>query len=286
MRCDFVSDIHGRIDRYEKLFKRVAADPPDALFIGGDFLPSPLGALMRRELSQATFIEGFLQTEFQKLKDLLGEAYPRVFLIMGNDDGRMEEATVREMAARGIWEYAHFQRIAWGEFTVYGYAYVPPTPFRLKDWERYDVSRYVEPGCLAPSEGIVTAEVSDYDLNFATIAEDLETLTGSDPLEKAIFLFHSPPYKCKLDRAALDGKMIDHVPLDPHIGSIAIQRFIEARRPLITLHGHVHESAGITGSWSDRFGDTVSFNAAHNGPELAVIRFDPYAPQPATRELL
>jgi len=30
---------------------------------------------------------------------------------------------------------------------------VPPTPFLLKDWEKYDVSAYVDPGCVSPEEG-------------------------------------------------------------------------------------------------------------------------------------
>jgi len=80
--------------------------------------------------------------------------------------------------------------------------------------------------------------------------------------------------------------MIDHAPMDVHVGSIAIQRFIKRKQPLITLHGHIHESSRITGSWMDREGGTFMFSAAHDGPELALIRFDPDDPESATRELL
>ena len=79
---------------------------------------------------------------------------------------------------------------------------------------------------------------------------------------------------------------MDHVPLDVHVGSIAIRRFIEARQPRLTLHGHVHESARLTGSWQDRIGRTVCLSAAHDGPELALVRFDLDRPEEATRELL
>ena len=98
-----------------------------------------------------------------------------------------------------------------------------------------------------------------------------------------MFLFHTPPHETKLDRAALDGKMVDHVPLDLHVGSIAVRRFIEARQPLLTLHGHIHESARLTGSWRDRIGRTHLFSAAHDGPELALVRFDLEHPEGATR---
>ena len=79
--------------------------------------------------------------------------------------------------------------------------------------------------------------------------------------------------------------MIDHVPLDLHVGSIAVKRLIESRQPMITLHGHVHESARLTGSWKERIGRTHAFSAAHDGLELALIRFDPESPDTATREL-
>lgn len=126
----------------------------------------------------------------------------------------------------------------------------------------------------------------EHEAKYATIQNDLEQLAGPDPLAQAVFLFHCPPYRSKLDRAALDGRMIDHVPLDVHIGSIAIRRFIEARQPLLTLHGHVHESARLTGSWMDRIDQTICLSAAHDGPELALVRFDLQDPAAATRELI
>jgi len=79
---------------------------------------------------------------------------------------------------------------------------------------------------------------------------------------------------------------VDHTPLDVHTGSIAIRRFIEEKEPLITLHGHIHESARLTGSWQDKMGRTVCYSAAHDGPELAVVKFDPAAPEEAERLLI
>lgn len=269
-----------------KLFERIRVERPWGVFIGGDLLPSPLTALTRGKGTHTDFINGFLVRELEIIKESLGTAYPKIFVILGNDDGRMEEAAMRDVASRGLWEYSHNRKISFGEFFVYGYSYVPPTPFRLKDWERYDVSRYVDPGSLAPTEGVLSVPVPEYDLNYGTIAEDLEILTGNDKLDKAIFLFHAPPYKSNLDRAALDGQMIDYVPLDVHVGSIAIQRFIESRQPLITLHGHIHESTRLTGNWKDQVNNTFSINGAHDGPELSLIRFNPYKPFQMERELI
>jgi Icc-related predicted phosphoesterase len=209
-----------------------------------------------------------------------------VFVIPGNDDPKSEDGAFRAGETAGVWEFLDGRVTDLGGHRVFGYPYVPPTPFQLKDWERYDVSRYTDPGCVSPEEGARTAAVRPGEIRHATIAGDLATLTGDEDLSKALFLFHSPPYRTHLDRAALDGKMIDHVPLDVHVGSIAVKRLIENRQPLITMHGHVHESARITGEWRDRIGETHLFGAAHHGPELALVRFDPADPDAATRELL
>ncbi|MBI5865346.1 MAG: hypothetical protein HZB38_12725, partial [Planctomycetes bacterium] len=96
----------------------------------------------------------------------------------------------------------------------------------------------------------------------------------------------SPPHDTHLDRAALDGRTFEHVPLNVHVGSIAIRRFIAQRRPLLTLHGHIHESARITGAWRQQIGRTWCLCAAHDGAELALVRLDPASPGEATRELL
>ncbi|NNE45928.1 MAG: hypothetical protein HKN37_04625 [Rhodothermales bacterium] len=37
--CLFVSDLHGRVDRYEKLFDAIQRDRPSIVFLGGDLTP-------------------------------------------------------------------------------------------------------------------------------------------------------------------------------------------------------------------------------------------------------
>jgi len=283
--CYFVSDLHGHPERYEKLFSAILKDQPKAVFIGGDILPG-LSMVRALDFGHQDFIQGFITPKLDELREELGEHYPRIFVILGNDDGRFIEQSVLDAAVSGYWQYIHNRRVRLKPFDIYGYNYVPPTPFQLKDWERYDVSRYVDPGCVSPEEGSHTFPVSEDELRYSTIQKDLEKLIKEDDLSKAIFLFHSPPHNTKIDRAALDGKMIDSIPLDIHVGSIAIRRFIKEHKPLITLHGHVHESSRITGSWKDKIGGTWMFNAAHDGPELALIQFDLYHPEKATRHLL
>lgn len=282
----FVSDLHGRPGRYEKLFAAIAAERPGAVFLGGDLLPSGWLAAGAEDPARRDFLGEFLAPACRRLQEALGGEYPRIFLILGNDDPRSEEDGLWAGEAAGLWCYAHQRIQQWGEFSVYGYACVPPTPFQLKDWERYDVSRFVDPGCVSPEEGFRSVEVDPSEVRYGTIEQDLQRLGGKGDLSRAIFLFHGPPYQTVLDRAALDGKMVDHVPLDVHVGSIAVRRFIEARRPGLTLHGHVHEAFRLTGAFREQLGGTVMLGAAHDGPELALVRFDPRRPAEATRRHL
>ena len=221
------------------------------------------------------FTKEYLIRQFRLLKEKLGKKYPAVFVILGNDDGKTEEAAFKQASNDGLWHYIPSQCTEFEQYAIYGYAYVPPTPFRLKDWDKYDVSRFTDPGCVAPEEGIHSFPVKIDDVVYSTIQQDLEEMTKNKDLSKSIFLFHSPPYQTNLDRAALDGKMIEYVPLDVNIGSIAIKRFIEDKQPLLTLHGHVHEFSRLTGNWQDKIGNTFAFQAAHDGKELSIIRFDP-----------
>ena len=80
--------------------------------------------------------------------------------------------------------------------------------------------------------------------------------------------------------------MCEEVPIDVHVGSIAVRRFIEQRQPLLTLHGHVHEAARLTGKWKMEIGRTTCINGAHDGPELSLVSFDLESPATAIRELL
>jgi Icc-related predicted phosphoesterase len=275
--CVFVSDLHGSAARAAALFDVVTRERPRAVFLGGDLLAHGRGD---------SYLQDVLLAGFTRARSELGSAYPDVFAILGNDDPRaVAEPAMLEGTARGVWQYVQGRRVPLGRFTVLGYNCIPPSPFRLKDWERYDVSRFVDPGCVPPDDGVRTGAPDGAELR-RTIAEELALLGGDADLADAICLFHVPPYDTALDRAALDGRSVDHAPLDVHIGSIAVRRFIEARRPWLGLHGHVHESARLTGAWMDRLDRTILLGAAHDGPELAVIRFELERPEGATRELV
>lgn len=281
----FATDLHGSPPRYEALWQAIERERPQAVLLGGDLLPG-LKAAAAIDPAHHDFIDDFLLRRFSELRVRMGADYPRVLCILGNDDARIFEPAMQAAAVTGAWEYIHERRVEIGATRVYGYGCIPPTPFLLKDWERYDVGRYVDPGCVSPEEGLRTIPVSEHEARFSTIAGDLERLVGRDPPGPDVWLFHAPPYDTRLDRAALDERRVDHVAVDVHVGSHAIRRLIESRCPRVTLHGHIHESPRLTGAWRDRIGATYCFSAAHDGPELALVRFDPADPAAADRLLI
>ena len=195
------------------------------MFLGGDLLPSGFGLRESIDPDHLDFINGFLAPAFERVRASLGPAYPDVFAILGNDDPRFEEAAMLDVAdATGCGTTRTSGASTGAGYTVFGYACIPPTPFRLKDWERYDVSRYVDPGCSSPEEGRRTVPADESEVRYGTIQQDLEALVGDRRLERAIMLFHSPPYKTRSIGPRSTAALVDHVPLDVHVGSIAIQR--------------------------------------------------------------
>lgn len=280
MQCLFISDLHGHIKKYKRLFDYVSEYKPDAVFFGGDLLPM----IAKNGTDMSTFIKERILQPIKKIKQ--NQKKVQFFLILGNDDPRRYEPIFQKAEKDHLIFYVHQKTVSFSDFFVTGYSFVPPTPFQLKDWERYDVSRFVDVGAVSPENGMRSVPVNQKTIRFETIKKDLDQLVENAPVDKTIFLFHSPPYNSLLDRADLDGKKFDHAPLDVQIGSIAIKRFITRYQPFITLHGHVHESSQITGEWKQVFNQTISFSAAYAGEKLSIVDFNTDDPNKATRKLI
>ena len=97
-----------------------------------------------------------------------------------------------------------------------------------------------------------------------------------DP-SRAIFNLHCPPYKSGLDEApAIDAdlKLLHGGRALRPVGSTAVREAIERHQPLISLHGHIHESKGAV-----KLGKTLSINpgsAYEEGMLMgAIVQLDP-----------
>lgn len=81
-----------------------------------------------------------------------------------------------------------------------------------------------------------------------------------DPGTPAIFNLHCPPYNSTLDRAPqlredLSVVMVGGQPNMVPVGSRAVREAIERYQPVLSLHGHIHESRGAV-----RIGRTLCIN--------------------------
>ncbi len=271
MKAIYVTDLHGRTKLFNLLMEYILKEKPEVLFIGGDIFPGGRGLMAALNYECEDFVNEFLVEWCNHLKTELTNQYPKIFLIMGNDDSAYDEFALQSHPH--LWTYCHNQVVMCNEFTIIGYNCIPPSPFLNKDWERYDISRFVDPGCIPPDEGRHTYPPDEYEYR-KTIQDELNEVTEDLNFSQTICLFHCPPYNTNLDRAALDGKSFDYAPLDVHIGSIAIRRFIEDNHPMLGLFGHVHESSRITGVRSEMLGQTLCINCATDDGSLCIAQFD------------
>lgn len=105
------------------------------------------------------------------------------------------------------------------------------------------------------------------------LGERIEAMAKQIPDQShAIFNLHCPPYQSGLDEApAIDAdlKLLHGGRALRPVGSTAVRRAIEKHQPLLSLHGHIHESKGAI-----KIGKTLAINpgsAYEEGMLMAAI---------------
>jgi Icc-related predicted phosphoesterase len=242
----YASDLHGNRESYDRLFDLDA----DAVVLGGDLLPHTKGTLERRVEAQQAFARDYLSARF---------ASRPCFWIAGNDDWA---AALPLLEGKGTAIHGRAVPFLDG-YWIAGCAHVPVTPFGMKDHDRFDSEGWTprsDPQRFLFSAGgaVVNGTIEEL-RSRGTIAADLERLAELSDPARTVYVTHSPPWGTSLDRL-YDGRPV---------GSRAIRAFIERRRPPLTLHGHVHESAGV-----DRLGGTVSVNPGDSLGTLRAVKVD------------
>jgi Icc-related predicted phosphoesterase len=98
------------------------------------------------------------------------------------------------------------------------------------------------------------------------MGQDLEAIEAAITPEvgRLVCMFHGPPHGGSLDRIHGGG----------HVGSREIRQFLERRQPLLSLHGHIHESPSVSGQYAERIGTTVCVNPGQRmGSSLHAVWF-------------
>jgi uncharacterized protein len=91
------------------------------------------------------------------------------------------------------------------------------------------------------------------------LASKIDAVVASIPdMSRAVFNFHAPPYGTGLDEApALDENMrpMHGGAVMKPVGSTAVKAAIQKYQPILSVHGHIHESKGVL-----RLGRTLTMN--------------------------
>ena len=152
-----------------------------------------------------------------------------VYVVAGNDDPWALDAVLG--AGRRVVS-AENGVVMVGEHEMISCSYANPTPWKSP------------------------RELSEDDL-YARLKAMAEAVAAP---EQSIFNLHVPPFDSGLDKAALVNDDLTYVthggePVEGPVGSRAVRQIIEEYQPLLALHGHIHESRGVT-----RLGATLCIN--------------------------
>jgi Icc-related predicted phosphoesterase len=270
-RLVYTTDLHGNLELYRAAGEAALRLAADVVVLGGDLCPGTPSA-SSTHLPQAQ--PEFLLREVGPMIEAWKQAQPslRVLAIPGNDDCQTILPALDQLEQKGLIENIHQKAVKLGRYTLAGLAYVPPTPFSIKDFERWDSVRglWRQPQFARCVVGTPQGfkEVVDFEAyldSHPTIEEELHRLRTPEP-ELTIAVIHCPPYQTRCD-VLYDGQ---------HIGSVALRRWIARRQPRLTLHGHIHESPSLSGAYFDRIGRTIVVNPGcdHQRPHLVFINLE------------
>lgn len=97
------------------------------------------------------------------------------------------------------------------------------------------------------------------------MAEILDSIAEEVPdMSRAIVGVHAPPAGVGL--ATLGGILSGK-----DVGSQALHDWIRRRQPLLTLHGHIHESPDISGMHTANIGRTVCHQPGQRAPQALTL---------------
>ncbi len=255
----FVTDIHGNRAKYERTLAYAKETGAGLVINGGDISPSG-----HHHQDHERFYKEYLGPHFARYQ----EAGIRYLTLTGNDDLGTFDGLLDAICADTPLVTHLSQRIA----EVDGYSFigmnrVTDYPFRLKDRARKDSAGYVfgnqfGRGILSTPDGF--REIPDwpaYAETLPTIEQELDALPVPADPARAVYVLHGPP----------SGLGLDKIRGGAHVGSAATRAFLARVQPLLSLHGHIHESLEESGVWMTKAGRTVCIQPGQSTEELAIV---------------
>jgi len=249
MKILYVTDLHGDKEKYRKTLDLAIEKEISVIVNGGDMLPK----LGERHLEQPEFINGFLRDYFRELQD----NNITYLTMLGNDDLLAVDTLFEDVC--GEFENVHniaSKKIYIDGYEIIGMNYILDHPFGCKD-RVITETRYIPQRQLSPFAGISNEHGYDRIFNWfeysrtelPQMCDVLDGLPAPENPQKAIYVMHMPPAGLKL------GQLLYQ---DLDIGSADIYDFLKVKQPLLTLHGHIHESPDTEkGTWINQIGRTT-----------------------------
>jgi len=283
-RVFFVSDIHGSERLFLKFTHAGRVYKADVLIIGGDITGKTITPIFDRGGSWTAEYVGTWRAannkeELEKLeKDVRDTgSYPyrtteAEWASLRESEKKMDDifASVMSESIRRWISLAEERLKPLGVKTIFNIG----NDDLLTVGDLIKSSDYV----IYPNESIV--QIDDYhempsvgysnmtpwdcpgDLSEEALLSSLEkTTAGLSKPETSLFNFHCPPYDTQIDVAPkLDANLAPVLtpggePEMAHVGSTSVRKVIERLQPLAGLHGHIHESRGVS-----KVGKTQCFN--------------------------
>ncbi|MCB4791961.1 MAG: metallophosphoesterase [Elusimicrobia bacterium] len=260
MKLMVTTDLHGNTWKYKKLYQEACKVRPDVLINAGDMFPNDGNNLYR----QKEYIENQINEHFYAFNKS-GMYY---LCFPGNDDLMTFDGLFQEVCDR----YPYVKNIAQRKVQINGYdfigmSWVVDYPFLIKDRCRKDTEdREIgfQKGTALHSTVTGLKEIpnwKEYVSTLPTIEEELEKLERPANMKKAIYVTHMPPCNLELD-VCINGE---------RVGSEALYFFIRDNQPLLTLHGHIHESPAMTGCWKAQLDSTICIQAGQTDDLVYVV---------------
>ena len=101
-------------------------------------------------------------------------------------------------------------------------------------------------------------------MKYPTLKDELESLPKPKDYRKTIFVIHEPPSNLGLDVCYTGLK----------VGSRSVLEFICTKQPLLTLHGHIHESPKMSGKWLSNVDNTICIQPGQKDFDLTYVIID------------
>jgi Icc-related predicted phosphoesterase len=269
----FTSDLHGNEKLYGLIndyasFRAENSQPLSALILGGDLFPNSSDKNKALKIQQA-FINGFFTSFLEKMSDL----HIMVYVLLGNMDLSITINPVLDLQRRGLLKslFSRSQCLPKG-LTVVGCSFIPPSPFKLKDMEKREfpddsVPIHPETCYISSDSGILEIPSKSLLSQGKSLYEELEYIYNNID-SPHILVTHCPPFDTKLD--ITDSGV--------HAGSRAVKKIIDQKQPLLSLHGHIHESFRVSGAETDASGPCLSVNPGAESGSLRACIFNEDAP--------